>query len=116
MKALVLEDTKSRIQYFIKRLDAYDLHLTDNAYDTINLLNKEIFNLIFLDNDLGDNDGSGIDVARFLYEHKYNKNNDALIIVHSWNIPAVTTIRGLLPRAYFFPFGSKDFFNLSIDK
>lgn len=116
MKVLVLEDEESRIQYFVRKWNTYDLHLTCNAFYAISLLKESIFNLIFLDNDLGEGNGSGVHVARFLYEHKNNKNNNARIIVHSWNMPAVAIIRGLLPRVLCFPYGVNDFFDFDIDK
>lgn len=115
MKLLVLEDSLSRIKYFIEKFCNCDLILTENANSAIEYLEDEMFDCIFLDNDLGDGNGAGADVAAYLYQHPDNPNNNAEIIVHSWNMPAVAAIIGKLPQARFVPFGSHDFYGLEIN-
>ena len=107
MKVFVLEDDNERIRYFKETFNDVDLYT--NAYDAIRALRKKVYDVILLDNDLGDDAGSGIDVATFLHDTKDNRNNNAIIIVHSWNTPATASIKGLLSRAYCFSYGSFNF-------
>jgi DNA-binding response OmpR family regulator len=115
MKILILEDDNYRVRYFEERLSKHDIEIYDVADDAIEALKRKTYDILFLDNDLGENAGSGTDVADFLHSIKDNKNNNAIIIVHSWNVPAATAMKGLLPRAYFFPYGSQNFLNIFID-
>lgn len=115
MKLLVLEDSLSRTKYFIEKFYDCDITITENANSAIEYLEEEMFDCIFLDNDLGDGNGAGADVAAYLYDNPNNPNNNAEIVIHSWNIPAVAAIIGKLPQAKFVPFGSHDFYGLKIN-
>ena len=112
MRVFILEDNDERIHYFKKKLVEHSVNVYKTASDAIDALQERVFNILFLDNDLGDCAGSGIDVADFLHRHKDNINNNAVIIVHSCNPPAATTITSLLPRAYLFPYGTPNFYNV----
>lgn len=113
MRILVVEDDAARATYFIERFGKYSLIITENADDAILYLSNDVFDIIFLDHDLGDNNGCGADVIAFLYSNPQNLNNNSRIIIHSWNMPAVEAMLSLLPQAYFFPYNSEEF--LSID-
>lgn len=113
MKILVLEDSSNRINYFVEKFSGCDLTITENAFDAILYLKKDVFDCIFLDHDLGDNNGCGIDVAVFLSSNM-NLNNDAIIVIHSWNVPATASMISFLPNAYAIPFGSVEFYGLDI--
>ena len=113
MKILVLEDNSSRVEYFMERFSDHDLTITENAFDAILCLEEEVFDCIFLDHDLGENNGSGSDVAIFL-NNDMNLNIDATIIIHSWNGPAAASMMTILPNAYSVPFGSAEFYGLDI--
>jgi len=115
MKIFILEDDNNRVRYFKDTLAKHDVKVFDVADDAIDALENKVYDILFLDNDLGESAGSGTDVADFLHRNKDNKNNDALIIVHSWNVPAATAMRSLLPRAYFFPYGSEKFLRVVLD-
>lgn len=115
MKIFILEDDNNRVHYFEDVLSGYDVEVYDMANDAIDALENKVYDILFLDNDLGENAGSGTDVADFLHRNSDNENNNALIVVHSWNVPAATAMRSLLPRAYFFPYGSEKFLRVVLD-
>ena len=116
MRVLVLEDSVYRSKYFIEKYGHYDLTITENAYMMIDLLSEELFDYIFLDNDLGIDNGEGLDVAKFLSNNTNNPNNNSVIIIHSWNNVAVKEMLNLLPKANVVSFGSSRFHTLDLDE
>ena len=115
MKILVLEDDGYRVRFFIERFGQHDIKITENVNMAIEYLQEHKFDYIFLDNDLGQNNGEGIDVAKYLHDNQNNPNNNSVIIIHSWNAPAAKTIKGYLPNALVAPFNMDAFFNLALD-
>ena len=115
MKILVLEDDSYRVTTFIEKFCNYELCITENAGRAVEYLEEIIFDYIFLDHDLGLNNGCGADVAAYLANNPNNTNNKSNIIIHSWNIPAVEAMQNKLPQAEFIPFGSDLFFVLGLD-
>ena len=115
MKLLVLEDDSYRVTAFIEKFCNYDLYITENADRAVEYLEADVFDYIFLDHDLGENNGCGADVAAYLANNPDNENNDSNIIIHSWNLPAVAAMQSKLPQAIFIPFGSDLFFALGLD-
>jgi hypothetical protein len=116
MRILVLEDNSTRVNYFVEKYGNNELTITENAYDAINLLKEEVYDVIFLDNDLGyPENGHGVDVAKFLYENSDNENNNSYIVIHSWNTPAIERIQSYLPEAECAVYGSSYFFELELD-
>lgn len=115
MRILVLEDSIARLNYFIERYGSHDLTIIENATNAIGLLEENTYDVIFLDNDLGDDNGEGIDVVKYLYENSYNDNNSSSIVIHSWNTAAVKAMANLLPQAYVMPFASEEFLNIRLD-
>jgi len=115
IRILVLEDDVFRVRFFIERFGQYKLKITENIEDAIEYLKYYKFNYIFLDNDLGSGNGEGIDVAKFLQNNPNNINNEAVIIIHSWNIPATNIIKTILPGAISAPFNTETFYNLKLD-
>lgn len=116
MRILILEDDSSRITAFIEKFHTHELTITENAHAAIDYLTDNEYDYIFLDNDLGYNNGSGIDVAQFLNENLENTNNKATIIIHSWNTPASKCILSMLHNARRVPYNSTSFFAITIDK
>jgi len=114
MKILILEDSSSRIDHFMEKFSDHDLTITESAFDAVVYLEEEIFDYIFLDHDLGTENGCGADVAVFLASGA-TPNIDAITIIHSWNTVAANAMRSILPNALFIPFGSADFYGLVID-
>ena len=115
MRILILEDDGSRVRFFIERFGQHELKITENAYAAIGYLEECIFDYIFLDNDLGDGNGEGVDVAKFLHSVPDNSNNRAIVIIHSWNIPATKVIKNNLPNAVAAPFNTDNFLSLELD-
>jgi hypothetical protein len=79
-------------------------------------LTNEVFDIIFLDNDLGINNGTGSMVSSFLRKNKTNPNNDAYIIIHSWNVVAISQMIKDLPSAKWAPFATEIFFSIKLLK
>jgi CheY-like chemotaxis protein len=115
MKILIVEDNSSRIRFFTKCFGQYELTITENAFNAIEYLKHQKFNYIFLDNDLGDGNGEGIDVAKFLEGNPGNANYSTIVIVHSWNAIAAKAIKACLPKAVTAPFNTDNFFSLRLD-
>jgi len=113
MNIFVLEDSTNRVAYFIERYFDHELTITENANAAIVYLQENTYDYIFLDHDLGTNNGSGADVAAFL-SSGMSVNDDAIVIIHSWNMPAVAVMLSMLPRAFILPFGSDEFNGVDI--
>jgi len=110
MRILILEDDGYRVTSFIEALYNHTLDIIENAYEAIRLLESNVYDLILLDHDLGEGNGSGTVVTSFLRTHRDNPNNNALVIIHSWNIPASNTMLNDLPNALRIPFNTEGFF------
>lgn len=115
MEILIVEDDTQRIRFFVERFGQYNLKITENAFTAIDYLKNYVFDYIFLDNDLGQDNGNGTDVASFLYNNQNNLNNKARTIVHSWNAGATESILSKIPNAIQAPFNTEIFFEASID-
>jgi DNA-binding response OmpR family regulator len=109
MRILILEDDSMRVNTFIELLHNHQLDITENAYDAIDLLDEKAYDLILLDNDLGEGNGSGTLVAAYLAQLSELR---ATIIIHSWNAPASNAMTGYLPQAYQAPFNTESFYEL----
>ena len=89
-KILVLEDNPNRIAIFKTHLVNHDVDYVDIAWDANKLLNENIYDIIYLDHDLGghvyvvddDINGTGYDVAKVIPE---TENKNARIIIHTYN-------------------------------
>lgn len=115
MNVLVLEDDSYRISTFIDALDKDNIKIADNAIDAIYYLDNYVFDLLFLDHDLGIDNGCGQDVASYLYKNSHNDNNKAIIVIHSWNTYAVSKMISYLPNAVHIPFTKDIITNLKLD-
>lgn len=113
MRIFVLEDSTKRVEYFIERYSEHELTITENANAAIMYLQENTYDYIFLDHDLGTKNGTGADVAAFLGSGM-SVNDDVIIIIHSWNMPAVAIMLGMLPGAFVLPFGSDEFCGVDI--
>lgn len=115
MNVLVLEDDSHRISTFIDSFSKDNIKITDNSVDAIYYLDTYNFDLIFLAHDLGTGNGCGQDVAAHLYKNSHNDNNNAIIIIHSWNAYAVNKMLSYLPKAISMPFTKTIINNLNLD-
>ena len=104
MRIFVLEDDSYRVNFFLDKFCDYDVIVTENAQAAIDYLKNEVFDYLFLDHDLGKENGCGLDVAIYLADNLWNENNRAAIFIHSWNRPAAENMIGVLPQANHIPF------------
>jgi CheY-like chemotaxis protein len=115
MRILILEDDGTRVNNFIELLHSHSLDITENAYDAVALLESKSYDLLLLDHDLGDGNGSGTVVSAFLRHYPDNPNNDAEIVIHSWNTPAATNMLKDLPKAQWAPFNTEEFYDVLVN-
>ena len=109
MRILILEDDGTRVNNFIELFHNHALDITENAYEAMGLLDQKAYDLIFLDHDLGEGNGSGSLVAAYLAQLP---GLNATIVIHSWNTPASNAMLGYLPNAYHAPYNTEAFFDL----
>ncbi len=115
LNILVIEENGCRIEFFIEQLGKYNLRVTESAYDAINYLEEEVYDIIFLNNYLGSNNGYGSDIAAYLYEHQNNPNYHSTVFIHSWYLPAIYEIKDKLPQAIPIPYGTVEFYEEVLD-
>jgi len=101
---LVVDCFTERVNFFIEMFGNHHLDVTENFRDAIFYLLSNVYDYIFLGGELGQGNGSGYDVARFLVSKPENPNNQSKIIIHSWNMLEAEGIKSLLPSAAFVPF------------
>jgi len=89
MKALILEDDKRRILWFEEKLKDAEADFTVKAKKCIELLKKNLYDIIFLDHDLdgkifvpSEKSNTGYQVAKVIPE-TINKNTP--VVIHSYN-------------------------------
>jgi hypothetical protein len=116
MKILILEDDGGRVNNFIELLHVHDLDIIENAYSAVNLLETNVYDILLLDHDLGEGNGSGGIVSNFLKNYPNNRNNEADILIHSWNTPASMSMLKDLPTAQWAPFNTEMFYNILISE
>lgn len=116
MRILILEDDTYRINVFVDMLHTHELTITENAYDAIEHLTTGVFDVIFLDHDLGKENGTGSLVSSFLRESIDNKNSGATVFIHSWNMVAVQRMHQDIPGAIIAPFATDTFYSIRLPK
>ena len=99
MKILVVEDDSSRQDFFRDILSGYNLIFTTTSIEAIELVRQQTFDLIFLDMDLDDGLGRGLDVAQMINK---TPNLYADVIIHSMNIPVAAEVQRILPGSQLF--------------
>jgi hypothetical protein len=105
---LIVEYITARVLFFIERFGRHNLDIIENSSDAIMYMTEKIYDYIFLDGNLGKDD-TGYKVAKFLAEEDDNSNNDAVIVIHSWNVSEVELMVKLLPQANYLPFNEAAF-------
>lgn len=115
MKILILEDDGTRVNNFIEILHSHDLDIIENAYEAVHLLESNIYDILLLDHDLGDDNGSGSIVSSYLREYQDNPNYQAAILIHSWNTPASIGMLKDLPEAQWAPYNTEEFYDVLVN-
>jgi CheY-like chemotaxis protein len=89
LKILVLDDDKGRLSEFRCELINHVVDCVETVPETINCLSKEIYDLVFLDHDLGGKQlvpsgpGTGFEVTEWLRDHPDRRPKN--IIIHTLN-------------------------------
>ncbi len=104
MRIFVLEDDGYRVKFFLEKFCNSYITITENAQSAIEYLEDNVFDYLFLDHDLGDGNGSGLEVAEYLADNPWNENNRSPIVIHSWNVPATENMINVLSQARHIPF------------
>lgn len=100
MKVLILEDSVERYSQFQNQLEGH-LCFVHDAHSAIGALQKNEWDVVFLDHDLGEGNGTGYDVACWLEEHEEHM---PIVVVHSSNpVGAKRILLTLIPSAYYMP-------------
>jgi CheY-like chemotaxis protein len=115
MRILILEDDGTRVNNFIELLHTHDLDITENANEAIHLLETKVYDIILLDHDLGEGNGTGGLVSSFLSMFPENPNCKADIVIHSWNTPAAMNMQKDLPQATWAAFNTEEFYDVLVN-
>lgn len=108
MKVLVVEDNSARLAKFKVDLAGHDVYFAETSIRAQRFLKKHIFDIIFLDHDLGgrimvesNDQNTGYQVAKAI---SGSANEDAYIVIHSANVVGANNIKAVLPKAIVCPF------------
>lgn len=96
LRILVLEDSEYRVREFRDAFIGNTFRIVDNAKECIEALEKEKWDLIFLDHDLGGESmvstthaNTGSEVVRWMID---NPDDIPPIYIHSMNVPAAISM------------------------
>ena len=78
---LIVEYLTQRVLFFIERFGHHHLDIIESSDGAIDYLDDNLYNYIFLGGDLGEDNGSGVDVAEYLVDNERNPNTFANIII-----------------------------------
>jgi CheY-like chemotaxis protein len=107
MRILVLDDDEIRLDKFRQGLIGKVVDCVKTATEAIKLLQENVYNMLFLDHDLGgrinvsSGPGTGYEVAKWLEEHPDRKPKH--IYLHSFNEAGRNNMRMALPEAIVYP-------------
>jgi len=110
MLILILEDDNNRIARFMKELSfiGHELHFAETTSSAKKYLSENVYDVIFLDHDLGgemmvdsDKPNTGYQVAKAIVG---TANEDAYIVIHSMNPAGSNNMAAILPKAIVAPF------------
>lgn len=108
-KILILEDDENRVEIFREMLgQRHDLTVVDTAQDAIDEIDSDIFDVIFLDHDLGGQTyvaasdmNTGSEVVRNMTRRAVVLS--ASVVIHSMNTPAAASMQSQLVNAGYHP-------------
>jgi len=110
MRVLIVEDNDDRKAKFMHELSflGHDLDFAEEADDAKDFLVENVYDVIFLDHDLGGREyvassdpNTGYSVAQAI---RGTENESAYIIIHSLNPAGAQNIKAVLPKAIVAPF------------
>lgn len=107
---VVLEDSPMRANWFKKRIPGVTICNSIKEFQAY-FDSKPICDFIFLDHDLGEGNGNGVDAANEI-KTRFGGNANALLI-HSWNLPGVRAMQDILVGAKHVKFGD---FEVEVEK
>lgn len=121
MKILIIDDNLERIKIFINALGKFSPDFVDNSAEAIERLEKEVYDIILLDDDLEDG-GSGADVAVYLFDNDNNPNVEAEIILDGTDKKSVEAmlykLAPVCSNVHYIGFGKEifEYFGLTFKK
>ena len=101
MRILIVEDSERRTDFLLRQCAGHEVAVATTAREAIKFLGKTTFDLLFLDYNLADSSGNGLDVARHL---RTLGRADTPAIVHSEDMTAARAMVAQLPRSRAYPF------------
>ena len=108
MRVLILEDNGERVLQFMRNLMEHTVVITTNSSECISLLQNGVWDVLYLDHDLGGQQmvesglGTGQEVTKWLKENSDFKPK--AVILHSANPDGVKAMRFDIPDAIVVPF------------
>jgi len=105
MKILFLDDNKNRWLHFVDNNNepGVSLHWAKTAYEAIHWLERNTYDIVSLDHDLGDEimvasgDGTGYEVAQWIANNL--QDNMPIVVLHTWNPAGAQNMKNILPNA-----------------
>ena len=110
-KVLLLEDSDARIKWFRERVPENSLTVVSTVNDAIAAMATNVFDIMFLDHDLGfldqfgrpdANKGDGTQFSKHLAETGFIAK---FVVIHSWNPRGAKRMKESLPDAIVAPWG-----------
>ena len=107
MKILILDDDHLRLNQFKRNLIGNNVTNVTTVHDTIKLLKEKLWDIVFLDHDLGgqiyvpSGPGTGFEVAEWLRDNPERKPKK--IVIHSFCEYGRNNMNKVLPESIIFP-------------
>lgn len=108
LNVLVVEDDGYRINTFIEFLGSHNLVITNNSTEAIEHLHNDIYDIVCLDDKLGEDNGTGLEVAKYIATLGYEPE----VIFHSINFLTFEKIKEILPWSLNKQFNTEEFYRL----
>jgi len=109
MRILIVEDSPERIKSFKRKFIGHIVEITRDPDEAIDLLKTKSWDYLFLDHDLGHEEGvesgpgTGYQVALFIHQNPSLKPSKG-IVLHSLNVVGRQNMKKILPEAVESPF------------
>lgn len=110
-RVFIVEDDMNRIEWFRKKLGSriYGVHWRpETAIGAFAHMSPEIFDLIFLDHDLGGPYAPPYTTAVAEYLYNFDPDIGPRVMIHSLNPVGAKNLQAILPGSVLMPFGTFD--------